>query len=712
MSVCALLLAVTAAITGPSDNPEDQFRGIWYVFPKESAAKAFSEIGVNFIYFCRWGFDVPNGRLASDGNKLRDWWISMGEKYGFDVTETLTTLTGDKYMVARYPQVTASGKKGSQVDLSNPAAKEWALKIVRELAATYPKDHPRFLGCMPASEVRDKSFPVSTPAFAAAWAKYSGGLPMPDHKNSSRSAHYKTLKDFPATRVIPDDRPDYLFYKWWWKHGDGWNDYFSEVAHILDAAAGKRLMTFHDPAVRCPPIWGDGGDVAYLNHWTYVMPEPYNISFVTACLREMARGTPGQRIIKMAQAISYRSDLAPLGTKPANGPLPQWAKDCPKGIYITTPPDLMQEAIWTLYSHQVDGILFHGWESILDPKPHNARISGYHHTHPGLETTISNLFTGVGRELGPLFKALPESGDTVALLESAPAWIFAKRGEGGYANGKYSSVALAATLGGLMPRVVYEEEIVRDGLPSGTKVLLMPFCDVLTESTAKAVKAFQAKGGIVLADRHLAPDILPDGDLPEFDRMKKAAIDQPALRKTAQRLKADVKRHVALDAETESDDILVRLRRMPAGDYLFAINDRRGPGDYVGAWGFVWEKGLPNKGRVSVRRKAGAVYDLARHTAVPFEVRGDQTFVDVEYTTNDGRVLLFADKPLGALAVSVAGGTVTVTSPDKGLMVPIRVDRKGAKPFYGVIRDGIWTHAFDTAEDVRVTNLADGTCAP
>jgi len=709
MSVLAVLFAAVTTITGPTDNPQDQFRGMWYLGQDDAAARDFAGYGFNFVFYVKWGFDVPNECLKPDSTASRDRWIALGEKYGFDLAEALGTLPYDPYLRKNFPQVRADGSKNTYTDMADPEVKRIVHKLTVLNAATFPKDHPRFIGIMPASEVRDPSFPVSKKHFDDAWAVYSGGRPMPDHRNEKSSVHYTKLKDFPASCVIPDDRNDFVFYKWFWKHGDGWNDYFSDTVAAFDRAAGKRLMTFHDPAVRNPPIWGIGGDVAYLNHWTYIYPEPFNISFVTACTEAMARGKPGQRVLQMAQAISYRSQLAPIGMKPTCGPEPDWVKREPTAVYITTPPDLMQEAIWTLYSHKIDGILFHGWDSIVDATKYGMKKSYYRYTYDGLQTTISNLFTGVGRELGPLFKALPESGRKVALLKSSPAWIYAKCGEGGYANGKYSSVALMATLAGLSPYVLYDEEIARDGIPSETKVLLMPFCNILTETTAKAVKAFQKRGGIVLADTNLCPDILPDGGVPEFDRKKKAAIDEPALRKAAQVLKADVKRCVTLDGETESDDILVRVRKMPAGDYLFAINDRRGAGDYVGAWGLVWEKGLPNKGRVSVRRAAGAVYDLARHAAVPFEVRDGQTFVDVEYKTNDGRVLLFADKPLAPLTVSVTDGTVTVRSSDTGLMIPIRVDRKGAKPFYGVVTDGVWTHDFESAEKVRVTNLADGT---
>ena len=109
----------------------------------------------------------------------------------------------------------------------------------------------------------------------------------------------------------------------------------------------------------------------------------------------------------------------------------------------------------------------------------------------------------------------------------------------------------------------------------------------------------------------------------------------------------------------------------------------------------------------------------------------------------EGRLFLACDHELGALAATVkrvggggngqdvrcpsqvectgktgvspvcgkGGVEVTVMSPDKDVMVPIRVEGVGKKPFYGVVKKGVWRHVFTEAGDIRVTNLADGAQA-
>jgi hypothetical protein len=126
------------------------------------------------------------------------------------------------------------------------------------------------------------------------------------------------------------------------------------------------------------------------------------------------------------------------------------------------------------------------------------------------------------------------------------------------------------------------------------------------------------------------------------------------------------------------------------------------------------EKGIPNEAIVTVKRTAGAVYDLEKHTAVPFTVKNGETHIPVKYETSDGRLLMVVDKPLAPLKVrakAVDGGIkVTVTTPDKNVMIPIMVESSSGKPFYGVVSDGAWARVVKgmNLKTLKVRNLA--TC--
>ena len=179
----------------------------------------------------------------------------------------------------------------------------------------------------------------------------------------------------------------------------------------------------------------------------------------------------------------------------------------------------------------------------------------------------------------------------------------------------------------------------------------------------------------------------------------------------AKKLKAAVA--VDLYADSDKVDLLVHARSYGTADYVFAVNDRRGPGKYVGVYERVLDKGLPTEGTITLKRDAKAVYDLVRHAKVKnFTVANGRLSIPLKFGGAEGRVFLVCDRALKPLSAAVEGGRVTVTSPDRDVMIPIRVTAEGMKPYAGVVKNGVWAHDFGGARAVKVTNLADGTETP
>ena len=125
------------------------------------------------------------------------------------------------------------------------------------------------------------------------------------------------------------------------------------------------------------------------------------------------------------------------------------------------------------------------------------------------------------------------------------------------------------------------------------------------------------------------------------------------------------------------------------------------------------EKGLPSPGTLTLRRAAGAVYDLVAHRPAKFAVRDGVTEIPVAYETTDGSVFLVTSRPLGALSVRVDGTAVTVETKDADVMIPIEITAEGLKkPFYAAVSGGKWSRSVPgLAGSVRVRNLADGRFA-
>lgn len=505
-------------------------------------------------------------------------------------------------------------------------------------------------GLLINSEIRDTSSPSFGKFEPAAFRKFAG-FDIPPEVEEKTGPHYSRIKDFPVSRVISENDPLLVYYRWFWKEGDGWNPIHTLIHESYKKHIKRPFWSFFDPAVRVPPVWGSGGTVDYLNHWTYAYPDPINIGASTSELQAMAAGRPGQGVMNMTQIIAYRSATAPVGQKVANEP--EWVKEFPKAPYITLAPDLMREAVWTQISRHVSGIMFHGYDSLIpDPtRPTFKKDTGYQCTRPETKDVLSDFLLQVVRPLGPVLKRIPERKPEVAVLESFTASIFAGRGSWGW-SGWIFDANLMLNWANLSPAVVYEETILRDGF-GNLKVLVMPHCDVLTEPVFRRIQEFQRKGGIVVADESVVPGITPDISLREYLRSRDPKKDKESLQGMAAGLRLQLAPYYQPYSDSTDKDLVTWVRSWKDADYLFVINDKRTFGDYLGPYGLVMEKGLPNQGKVTVRRSAGAVYDLVKHRAVPFESREGTTSISVDFSTNDGRLFLILPKAIGTLSLTL-----------------------------------------------------------
>ena len=630
-------------------------------------------------------------------------------------------------MYARFPRVNRDGspaKRKRNADAANPEYQA----IIRRAFETEAKTiagHPVVFGLQTSSEVHDFSQISLTEKTAADWKAYSG-MDIPEYADKGAwprvppSWKYLVAKgQMDKSRIIPDDYPLLRFFRWVWRSGDGWRDYQRIAGEAYNAAASRRVVTQYDPLLRTPASRSSFPDVDYLNHWEYTVPDPYSVCYTVSEEQSRVRGTR-HSLMTMIQAIAYRSTVAPKNEHPENEPA--WTKEFPNTSYPTTPADILQEAIWSVFARKTDAIGFHGWCALYDGMILNLRhdLDRYQCADPTAIKTIGRLFNEVGIPLGPLFKALPERQMEVAVLESDAAQFFNDTLWSSSLRGTKTDVGNLAVMANLNPQTLLEDEIAATGIPEGVKVLLMPQCDVLTESGVRAVHDFQARGGRILADERLVPSIRPDGIVKTVEAAwkekesdhddgvaspaKDASLRMRLVHEAAAKLKALA--GIVPFADTDTPSIFTWTRSCGSADYVFAINDKRTFGPYMGAWKRICDKGEPNAGTVVINRSAGAVYDLVRHVSVPFSVKDGKTHIKVEYTTNDGRSLMVAAAPLRPLTVSCDSSRLVVTSSDCDIMIPIKIE--AGEVFYGVVANGRYETTVDASKGVRVVNLANG----
>ena len=582
----------------------------------------------------------------------------------------------------------------NQPEVSNPELLNYARRIVaveNEMVGY----HPGFAGVLPCSELRDHNYP----SFNTEHLRYKAatGRDVPPEVKKKVLEYSIAQQRFPDG-VVPVDDPLYAYYTWFWSGGDGWPDYLGGIADVYRKLAGRYgdgsaiqrkrpFFSFWDPSVRCPPKWGSGGDVDVISQWVYAQPEPMNVAGPSEEVIAMAAGRPGQQPMIMTQLICYRAQLAP--TNITVSPLPEWVKRRPRASFPTIPADSLQEAVWSMLAKPVKGIMFHGWRTIFE----TGAEKGYVYTSPETAVRMKGLLCGLVAPLGPMLKDLGRDEPEVAVLESFTTAAFGGPGSWGW----FSSPILFLQRARLDPRVIYEETILRDGFGK-TKILYAPQCEFLSAPVVEKVKAFQKAGGILLADEKLLPALKADIVVPVFayrkppksdhtadmDAIMQARVCEEARRHT-EKSKADMlsaadalrrtlkEKHAYVPkADSSSPEIVTYSRAWCGTSYVFALNDRRTFGDYVGQWGLTMEKGLPFSGNVTLNDptgRVGAVYELSRGGEVPFRRLADgRVEVPLSYETNDGRLLMFLKHRIANVEVQCSCGdyiNVTMTVRDE-----------------------------------------------
>ena len=677
-----------------------------------------------------WSGGVPPQTVKEYGftHELH-WFMHFLLKYGKDSLQTCLNNTLDdavangiryanqfsvrEYFGKDYPRKRADGSVVQHgIEAADPGFQAKTVQAAIDFAEM-SSDHPGCDAVLLNSEVRDSSVPSFGSSDPKVFEEFAG-FPVPEEAVSKNGVDWRSKTDFPLDRVVPYDDPLLVFYRWFWTVGDGWNVVQSKATEALHAHHKLPLWTWFDPAVRVPPLWGCGGSVDVISQWTYGYPDPLRTGTATDELFAMAAGRPGQKVMSMTQFICYRNKTAPVGEKVANPP--SWLQGNETAGFISIPPDSVTEATWSIIARPVQGIMYHGSNSVFGESEAyykaNMRSAENSHvpyctTNPETKVAVAKLHHEVVRPLGPMLKRLGARAPEVVLLESFASSMYAKRGSWGWGEDWTSHVHLMFSWANLSPAIYYEETVLRDGL-EGVKVLGLFHCDVLTDAVVAKILDWQAKGGIVVADQHLAPAILPDIVIREIPYAKENDKNKADLQKLARELRAQLDPHFRSFVTADDYDIVTRPRAYKNADYIFAINDKRTYGDYIGQWKRTMEKGMPNSGKITVTRSASVVYDLVRHAAVPFDSKNGVTTIPVSYQTNDGRLFLLLDEAIGEVTLAapsevaadvefaVDAAVLTVAGAPVEALIPVEITLTDAA---GAVLDG---SGYGCAVDGRV----------
>ncbi|MDO5580912.1 MAG: hypothetical protein Q4G69_07235 [Planctomycetia bacterium] len=562
------------------------------------------------------------------------------------------------YRMGKNGKAVQSNRK-PMLEVLNPEVIEYSRKSAAMNAKAFGS-HPAFAGVLINTERRDGVAPSF--AYDPDLYRSETGKNFPAEAAGSMPSPKIGKTRFP-NGIVPDNDDLLQFYSWFWNGGDGWPRINTVIAEEYRSVIKPPFFSFFDPAVRVPPKWGSGGSVDVLSQWIYAVPEPLSVAGPTEELFAMAAGNH-QNVMIMTQIICYRSQIAPKTKKISD--LPAWVNEKPDADFPTIPPDSIQEATWAMIAKPVKGIMYHGYGCIVDL----GNKKGYTYTNAETPKRLKYLLKDVVAPLGPMLQKLPREDSPVAILESFSNALFSGSATWGWKAPDILFLQRAR----LDPRVVYDETILRDGL-GNAKVLYMPQCSYLSAKVCEKILEFQKKGGIIIGDEKLLSAIRPNiawGVVDRENALKRNRMDnieetgadqndvaaqKRNMNAQASALREKLAPHYTPRADSSTPELITFSRRWHDVDYLFVINDHRTYGDYVGQWKMTMEKGLPQEGSITLAdpdRKIGAVYELSRGEKLSFaRTENGSVRVGLNYKTNDGRLLMFLQKPIGSLSLKV-----------------------------------------------------------
>lgn len=535
------------------------------------------------------------------------------------------------------------GTKNRRVNFSLPRLQEHSFNAARSMANSLHM-YPQVDMILNDSEFRDNTQLSFRPEDKEAFTKATGMKDIHEKILVKDGVKYSTIKDFPASRIIPENDPILTYYRWFWAGADGVPGILSQAWRGFQYSDNVHWKVLWDPVVRCPSKWGSGGDVDIISQWTYTYPDPLVMGMATDEVLAMLKGGPAhQNAGKMTQVIWYRSQTAGKLSEDKNK-WAEWEKNTPpEAQFITIPPDFSEIALWQKISRPISSILYHGSGSLFD----HGNKTGYVFTNGETAKRLEKLFKGVVKPLGATLLKVPDKEAEIAILESFASQMFYGDISFGNMNNPASRVHAALVRAHYQPEIIYDETILAFGLDK-FKVLVMPSCAVLSEAVAERIMAWQKSGGVIVADDLLAPGITPDV---LFQRIMNS--DKELSVTVGNLLRKEINSVLQPYAEADSSDAILRVRSYGSSDYLFAFNDNRTYGDYLGQYRKVMEKGVELKSKIKVNRQSAAVYNLVENRKIDSQVIDGSTYFNAEFGPGEGFLYLITEKTIADLKVAV-----------------------------------------------------------
>jgi hypothetical protein len=488
---------------------------------------------------------------------------------------------------------------------------------------------------------------------------------------------------FVAAGVIADDDRGYRFQKYVYQEGNG-----LAYANRKTAEDVKRwrpdVWTLNDP-YRQVALLDMFPGLDLIGTWTYTEHDPKLMLYIET-MRAITRGT-GQIPLQTITLLNYPGMLAPRSLTGSRTAASAGDKKADDSGWMLMGPDACKETSWIILSRapKINGYYY---SSACDPVKFN-RPEEQFRVPQATSGAIRELAERVYRPYGPMITRLGVAPRTVAVLSSQAAWLYRRSPRtNGYPNDQIYGFYAVLAMAHLDGDVLLDEQVERGAL-AGYKLLVLPKCDAVTKTMYDEILKFVRRGGLVVANQYLGPEIPHVLKLP-FDftyRLKvnadaiesgmtyaqwddhlnpktaplakargvTAEDDQKIMESYARQLTAALGGRVRPAVAVDSPKALVNVLEKNGVRYLALVNDNRAYGERIGKYRAILEKLLPQTVTVTLDAWSGPLYpyDLIERKPLPVKRTGNACSFRVGLTELGGKlVALYPVRP-AAVEISI-----------------------------------------------------------
>ena len=469
--------------------------------------------------------------------------------------------------------------------------------------------------------------------------------------------------EFVAPGVLADDDRGLRYRRFVYQEGNGVNLTLKRAA---DAVHRHRpdVQFLSDPyrSVALLDMF-PGCDI--ISTWTYTNPDPKLMLYIET-LRAVCKPA-GQEPLHVVTLLNYPGSVVP---------------EEHDDNWMMMGPGRLLETTWINLSRAPEVVGYYAFDGY-----YKSELAFSQPTMDALATLSQEVFV----PYGPMFRKLEVAPRRIAVLSSESSRLYGSSpGLLGYPNYQPYHFFTVMEMAHLNADIVFDETIERYGLDD-YDVLVLPKCDVLTKTVYETIREFQKRGGVVIADQYLGPDVSnalrfdfdfthrrkvsanaiatgkiytgageDDHIIPGQSEMQNvtgvtALQDQLILESYAAQLRNELAGRVEPDVWCDQHDVLVNVLEQNGVRYLVLINDKRKYDDRTGPFKAVMEELVPQTVTVRIRRKefreANHLYDLLSRQDLDSSEEDGVVSFDVDLTAIGGTIIALSPQEMSEIAL-------------------------------------------------------------